>query len=123
MRAFLSIFLLGLLFGMGCQSTREYLAGFHGMHRSELLGRLGPADQIIPDERGGEIWIYQEKVVSITPGTEEVVYQEKDKQKKVTERRVVTPPKETVRIHVKSFYINSEGIVYNTAFGTRAISR
>ena len=81
-------------------------------------------DQTLRDERGGEIWIYQEEIVTVSPGTEEVLLKKKEGAKsQVIETRVVTPPSRTVRVHHKTFFVNPEGIICDMAFGTRTIQR
>ncbi|MCG2774526.1 MAG: hypothetical protein L6406_02495, partial [Desulfobacterales bacterium] len=52
-----------------CQIARINRESFHGMTKAYLIGRLGPPDAKETDDKGGEIWIYQEKEVSVQPGT------------------------------------------------------
>jgi hypothetical protein len=103
-----------------CLTTQEYLATFHGKSRAYLLGRLGPPDIKQSDDKGGEIWIYQEKDVSVSPAEKKTTYEEKDSSgKKVEQATQVTAPERRVRVINKSFYIDKDGVIYDTAYGSR----
>jgi len=113
----------------GCQTTAEYLATFHGKHTRYLIGEIGMPDTKLPDAHDGEIWQYETRTVYTTPGKEEVVYtvEEEDGdedgggEKKITETREIYPPSRSVRLYLKTFYINKDGYVYDTAAGSRPI--
>jgi hypothetical protein len=122
-------FLLALLLLplAGCQSTEEYLATFHGLDRAQLLGRLGQPEAKEPDGRGGEVWIYQEKRVSTPVAKETEKVEQKltdDKQAKTTTReKQVSVQNPVVRMFFKSFYLDANGVVYDTAHGSRYLQR
>ena len=119
----LTLVLLGLA---ACQTTDEYLATFHGMPKSRLLGQLGQPDLKESDGQGGEIWIYEEKHVSTPTATEtETVETNLENGKKPTTKRQkqVAAPTPTVRLVLKSFYINADGVIYDTTHGSRYLQR
>ncbi len=104
-----------------CQITQINLESFHGKTKAYLVGRLGPPDAKEADDKGGEIWIYQEKEVSVRPGTV-TTYKQKtgDSTIRRKEKRVY-PPERQVRLINNSFYIDKNGIIYDTAYGYRDI--
>jgi len=104
-----------------CQTTKINRESFHGMTKSYLIGRLGPPDAKETDDKGGVIWIYQEKEVFVRPGTV-TTYKQKDADK-TTQRKEkrVYPPERRVRIINTSFYIDKKGIIYDSAYGYRDI--
>lgn len=117
----LALFILVAMLFSSCLTTKEYLATFHGNERSYLLGRLGPPDFKAPDDKGGEIWIYQEKSISISPAKVETSY-EKDishDSSEIKNNKKFTPSVRSIYITNKSFYINKDGIIYDTAYGSR----
>ena len=104
-----------------CQTTKINLESFHGRNKAYLIGRLGPPDAKEPDSRGGEIWIYQEKEVSVRPGTV-TTYKQKDADKTTSRKeKRIYPPERVVRIINTSFYIDKNGVIYDTAYGYRDI--
>lgn len=104
-----------------CQTTKINLESFHGKTKAYLVGRLGPPDAKEADDKGGEIWIYQERDVYVQPGTV-ITYKQKtgDSITRRKEKRVY-PPERQVRIINSSFYIDKNGIIYDTAYGYRDI--
>ena len=118
---------LSLLVLTGCQTTDEYLATFHGLDRGQLLGRLGPPDVKETDGRGGEVWIYQEKRVSTPVAKETEKVEQKlaaDKQAKTTTRETqLVAPNPSVRMFFKSFFLDGNGMIYDTAHGSRYLQR
>ena len=104
-----------------CQTTKINLESFHGKTKAYLVGRLGPPDAKEDDDKGGEIWIYQEKEISVRPGTV-TTYKQKTGDS-ITQRKEkrVYPPEQQVRIINSSFYIDKKGIIYDTAYGYRDI--
>lgn len=104
-----------------CQTTRINLESFHGKTKAYLIGRLGPPDAKETDDKGGEIWIYQEKEVSVQPGTVTTYKQKAGDSTTRREEKRVYPPERQVRIINSSFYIDKNGIIYDTAYGYRDI--
>lgn len=124
LRPLLLSFLLTSL--AACQTTEEHLAAFHGLDKARLLGRMGQPDVKEPDERGGEIWIYQEKRVSnpVAKETETVAKNLEDgKTTTTTREKQVAVQSPVVRMYFKSFYIDARGIIYDTAHGSRYLQR
>jgi hypothetical protein len=127
MKRLLQVILLPLLALAGCQTTDEYLATFHGLDRARLLGRMGRPDVKESDGRGGEVWIYQERRMStpVARETEKVERQHNsDQQSSSTSREkqvAVQPP--SVRMFFKSFYLDVNGVIYDSAHGSRYLQR
>jgi len=106
-----------------CMTAKINIESFHGKTKAYLIGRLGPPDAKESDDQGGEIWIYQEKEVSVRPGTV-VTYKQKDAdQKTLRKQKRVYPPERQVRIINTSFYIDENGVIYDSAYGYRDIER
>lgn len=104
-----------------CKTARINVESFHGKTKAYLVGRLGPPDAKESDDQGGEIWIYQEKEVSVRPGTV-TTYKQKDAgQKTLRKEKRVYPPERQVRIINTSFYIDENGVIYDSAYGYRDI--
>lgn len=126
MKAFkAATFIVFFCFISGCQTTAEYLATFHGLHKNYLVGRMGKPDSKLEDGKGGEIWIYETKIVRTTPARIETTYEEEKnkKGKAFKKEKVIRPASESIVLKIKSFYINSEDIIYNTAYGSRYLKQ
>ena len=119
----LSVFLLSLV---ACQTVDEQLAAYHGLDRAQLLGRMGQPDAKDADGRGGEIWIYQEKRVSnpVAKETETIEKNPGEGRKTTTTRETqVAIQSPVVRMFFKSFYLDANGVIYDTAHGSRYLQR
>jgi len=117
---------LGALLLAACQTTDEFLAAFHGQDRAYLLGRMGPPDLKEPDGRGGEIWIYQERQVSAAQATETETTEKNAasaNQQTTTRKKSLNAPAPRVRLVFKSFYLDANGVIYDTAHGARYLQR
>jgi hypothetical protein len=116
----------GLLLLTACQTTQEYLATFHGMDKGYLIGRMGQPDAKEADGRGGEIWIYEEKQISATSATETETIEKGtavENKETTTKKKQLIVPTQRVRLVVKSFYIDTNGVIYDTAHGSRYLQR
>jgi hypothetical protein len=115
-----ALFIVAAILLSSCQTTKEYLSTFHGKERSYILGRLGPPDIKEPIDKGGEIWIYQERSISIIPAKVETSY-EKDtsSDSDIKKEKKFKPLVRRIYITNQSFYINKDGIIYDTACGSR----
>ncbi len=103
-----------------CQTTKQYLSTFHGKERSYVLGHLGPPDFKESNDKGGEIWIYQEKSITVSPAKVETSFEhDSSDSNKKTKKTKVTPLIRRIYIDIKSFYINKDKIIYDTAHGSR----
>jgi hypothetical protein len=106
-----------------CMTAKINIESFHGKTKAYLVGRFGPPDAKESDDQGGEIWIYQEKEVFVRPGTV-TTYKQKDAgQKTLRKEKRVYPPERQVRIINTSFYIDKNGVIYDSAYGYRDIER
>jgi hypothetical protein len=116
------LFMAAVVLGLcACQTTKINLESYHGMTKAYLIGRLGPPDAKESDDKGGEIWIYQEKEVFVRPGTV-ITYKQKDADKTtIRKEKRVYPPEQHVRIINTSFYIDKNGVIYDSAYGYRDI--
>jgi hypothetical protein len=115
-------FMVAVIFMLSaCQTTKMNLESFHGKTKAYLVGRLGPPDAKEADDKGGEIWIYQEKEVYVRPGSV-ITYKQKTSDRIIQRKeKRVHPPEQQVRIINSSFYIDKKGIIYDTAYGYRDI--
>lgn len=123
MRKIIFFMLAMVLVFCACQTKKINTESYHGMTKAYLIGRLGPPDAKESDDKGGEIWIYQEKEVYVRPGTV-TTYKKKDAdQKTIRKEKRVYPPERQVRIINTSFYIDENGVIYDSAYGYRDIER
>ena len=116
-----SALILGLFTIAGCVTTQERLQQYVGTHKNRLIGEWGPAEHKEPDGKGGEIWIYQKTEVWTTPRREEVQIKKDDENQKAERTIKVYPEKVRKTIHNTSFYIGKDGVIYDTAHGSRRV--
>lgn len=105
----------------------ERLSAYHGLHKNHVIADYGPPDQVLSDGGDGEIWIYQEEVVSVQSGSKQTYLKNADQEDAHAhgpdENVVLTPPKESVRLNNISFFITQAGYVYESGYGSRSIRR
>ena len=82
-------------------TINDQMSQWHNRHKNELLTSWGPPTTVFPMENGCEIWSYNEK--RRTPG-----YAHEYSNGHV----YIDPPEEYTK--KRQFYINEEGIIYNT---------
>ena len=117
---YLGIILMVLIIFSGCASIEENLRQkYAGVHKNRLLGQWGVPDQKIPDEQGGEIWIYSYEKINVKPIEERIDVKKDDEAKQKTTTTRVYPPMTTKTTYYKSFYIGPNGIIYDVAYGSR----
>ena len=104
----------------GCVTVEENLRQrFGGVHKSRLLGQWGAPDHKEPDGRGGEIWIYTYKVASVKPVKKSTDVEQESEEYKTKKTTTIYPSTTTTKTFNKSFYIDSDGIIYDVAYGAR----
>ena len=115
---------ISILFTTSCTTIHERLATYHGLHKNQLIADMGTPDEIVSDGGNGEIWIYQEEVVSVRSGSEKTYVKKEDDHKyKPDAQTVYTPPRESVRLNNRTFFIDKRGVIYDTAYNSRSVRR
>lgn len=119
---FLLVFAMGLT---GCLSIEQQLRQrYVGTHKNQLLARWGPPDHKEPDGKGGEIWIYSRVKTRTTPMRREaeVADNEDSADNSKKEKTIVIYPSQVRRtLYNKSFFIGTDGVIYDTAYGWREL--
>ena len=96
----------------GCVS--EAMQSWVGHHYSEVIGKWGPPTRVLDDVSGGKIMIWESTRSHTTPGyatTEPYGFLSRP-----SYETTYTPPRTTAYTTSRTFWVNSEGIIYNWAW-------
>ena len=134
---FLSIALVCLI--SGCASgptTDDMMKSWLGHHSSDLVARWGVPQNKVPDGQGGEVWIYSQVWENTSPGSSYTTVQRQgyhsgnaqynpygyngsyagNSTAYGTARTTYTPPQTSTWVSRRSFFVNSEGMIYKYAW-------
>ncbi len=122
---------------VGCASPDKVMQSYMGHHYSDLVANWGMPQQKTPDGQGGEIWIYLQNRQWTTPGqANTTVYGTGNTYGNLsgnsygatyqgntsvygTANTTYTPPQTRQWIARRTFFINSQGIIYRYAWQGR----
>lgn len=118
----------------GCITPDKAMKTFLGQHSSELVARWGPPQHKMPDGQGGEIWVYTVHRQWTTPGqASTTVYGIGNTYGNIYDNpygfsyqgntsvygyanTTWTPPQTQGYTSFRTFFINSDGIIYRYAW-------
>jgi hypothetical protein len=114
------------IFIFGCASIENNLQSYVGKHYSDVIARWGPATSIHTDGRGGKIMIWEFTSTYTVPGTVNTNANANTygssygynygANTNVNANTSYTPAQTKTYTKRRTFYVNSNGIIYNWAW-------
>jgi hypothetical protein len=116
----LPIFIIMALSITGCTAQmNQMMQSWEGHHYSKVVAKWGPPTRVIDESNGGKMMIWEETKTVTSPGyaqTQPYGAYSKNVLMPTSYRTTYIPPQTNTYTKSRTFWVNSEGIIYRWAW-------